>query len=459
MQLWPHQIKALELTRAEMRKGNKWVVIVKPTGTGKTVTGTAACKVHLDKKPDGKVLWLCHREELVSQGWDTLTAAGLDCGVIQANPTREVNPHRRVQCASIQTLVARGIVLPDVTMMVYDEVHHCMSSTWNAYAAQYKARGILGIGLTATPKRADELPLGDLYDAMVCPITMREAIDQGFLVPYELQRPRNALRKGALAKSPVDAWMTYAKGRRTLVFAAHIPAAVQFRDEFRAAGVACEIVTGDLASGERRDVLERYKTGVTKVLVNVGVLTEGYDDRPTSCIVLARSVGSIALFLQICGRGLRTAPGTSKKDCIILDLHGSSHKHGEPAEDREYSLDGEGIRRKNQPLSPERFCLLCGCTLEGDAAVCPDCGSEKAGCKPPEIVNAELVKFAAKRREGDDKRASTLARWLAEAASLSQKSGRASHRYKATYGDWPPREILSEANRLAKMQTGKASNA
>lgn len=446
--LWPHQLKAIELVREEYRKGAKWVVLVMATGAGKTRTGGELARAHLAKNPSGKVLWIAHRDELIGQAYDDLTELGLSCGVIQANPCRPSNPFRPVQVASIQTLIARNIVVDDVTLFIYDECHHCMSGTWSEYVLRYKANGVRGVGLTATPIRADGLPLGDIYDAIVSPISMTELIEQGFLTPYELQRPPGPLKPRQIAQRPVDAYLEHAKGRKTIVFAPNIVAGRLFAEDFRNAGISAEIVTGTLDAGSRRRVLEQYKTGEIQVLVNVGVLTEGFDDRPTSCIILARSVGSLTLYLQMCGRGLRNSPETGKTNAILIDLYGSSYKHLEPAAERTYHLEGDGVRSgKSVPLGPEQFCTVCGVTMDPDDASCPECGTAKPGQMAPEVVGVPLVKYAWMRTRRPDQRAKDLRLWLDAARADGHKEGRALHKYRAVYGDWPPPDILQEARR------------
>ena len=446
MNLWPHQVRGLAQARDEFKRGNKWVCVVMATGAGKTILGAAAAKAHHEKVSAGKVLWIAHREELIGQAFDTLTEAGLSCGVIQARPCRIVNPYRPVQVASVQTLTARELIVDGVTLFIYDECHHSASEGWSKYALGYKDRGAYGLGLTATPKRSDDLPLGDVYDALVCPITMAELIDQDFLVPYELIRPKKPLKRGQIAQHPVAAYRENAEGRKAIVFASNIVAGTLFRDQFREAGYSAEIITGNTDASTRMNVLERYKRGEIQILTNVGVLTEGFDDRPTSCVILARAVGSVSLYLQMCGRGLRTSPNSGKTNAILIDLYGSSWKHGKPDEDRIYSLDGDGIRRKKLDYGPERFCAICGVSLEPDMDACPECGTEGAGRMAPEVVNAPLVKYARMRQRDDEQRASDLRRWIVDAQVAKHKVGRALYKYKAVYGDWPPDHIKRMAS-------------
>jgi superfamily II DNA or RNA helicase len=436
--IWPHQTKALSLVTEEFRKGNNAVCLVMSTGAGKTFTGGFMASRVIAKKPGSTVLWCAHREELVSQAYDELSAQGLSCGVIQANPTRECNPYRPVQIASTQTLLARGL-FPSASFLVLDEVHHYASTRWSTLGAEYKKRGVYLVGLTATPIRADGRGLEDLFDSLVCPISMKDLIAQGFLVPYTLIAPERPLRNDQIAARPVDAYLTHAAGRKAIVFAAHIKAAAEFLEQFKAAGVAAGMVTGEMHPSERRATLDAYKSGRLTVLCNVGVLTEGFDDRPTSCVILARSVGSVSLYLQICGRALRTSPKSGKADAILIDLHGSCRIHGLPDDDREFSLEGDGVVRNNLEKAPERFCPVCGVLLEGDATVCDLCGIAKAEMVPPEVVNTKLVKYAAKLREPEKVRKAYFEKLKAIARANSYKPFQPIAKYKAIYGEAPPR--------------------
>ncbi len=287
-----------------------------------------------------------------------------------------------------------------------------------------------------------------MFEALITPITMKELIAQGFLTPFTLVRPGHPLENDQIAARPVDAYKAEAPGRKAIVFALHTKAAREFTEQFVAEGVTAAMVWGDMPPGDRRQVLDQYKAGAITVLINCGVLTEGFDDRPTSCVILARSVGSLSLFLQMCGRGLRTTPASGKKDCILIDLHGSSWTHGSPDDDRDWSLEGDQIKKKTAEKIPERFCAVCGVLVEVDAPICPGCGIPKPELKCPDVVNARLVKFAKKIAEPPEKRAETLARWMREARGKGHKVGAAFHRYRGVYGAMPPREIVRAAEAL-----------
>lgn len=413
-----------------------------PTGAGKTRLGGEFAHRHLLKRPeDGKVLWIAHREELVSQAADALTDLGMSVGVIQANATRTVNPYRPVQVASTQTLLARGIY-PDATLLVLDEFHHYAGDKWEALGLEYRKRRIPLIGLTATPVRTDGRGFEGLMDALVCPISMKELIERGFLCPYELIAPADTLKNDEIAQRPVDAYLEHAAGRKAIVFASNVKAAREYTSQFRAKGIACEMVWGEMGAGERRRVLDDYRDGRIQVLTNVGVLTEGFDDRPTSCVILARSIGSLSLYLQICGRGLRISKETGKTNCIIIDLHGTCRKpdFGEPADDREWTLEGKGIRQKNLERPLERFCLVCKVLLDADSGnVCDFCGVVRPEAAPPEVVNAKLVRYAAKLREPEHVRKAYFEKLKAIAKANGYSTWQPIMKYRAIYNEDPPR--------------------
>ncbi len=450
--LHDYQELGIKLIGKEVVAGRKAVCFVMGTGLGKTTTIAELCRRHLEKVANGRILWMVHREELVTQAYDELTLFGLSCGVIMASPTRTVNPFRRVQVGSIQTMLARKIILDGITLVVHDEAHHGPSALWATLPNTYKARGAVIIGPTATPIRGDGVGLGDIYDALVQPISTRSAIARGFLVPYRMVGAPYPLKNDEIAQSPVDAYQENCPGEKAIVFAAHIAAATEFLDGFIKAGIPAVLVTGKTPSEERREKLAKYKSGHYKVLVNVGIATEGFNDPPTSCVILARSVGSIGFYLQTIGRGLRLFPG--KTQLTVIDLHGSSHIHEEPDKEHDWQLQGEAIK-KSKEKNPERFCPGCGVLLEGDSSICDLCETARPEMVPPTVIGIKLVKFAAKLKEDPKKRAEYLARLIMVGQSKGYKYGAAFFKYKAIYGGPPDLEITTMARAIVKASREK----
>ena len=408
------------------------------------------------KVPNAKILWVAHREELIGQAYDQLESFGLSCGIISANPPRmnSYNPFRKVQVASIQTLMARDQVVDGVTMLIYDEFHHSCSSTWSKLPNQYKSQGALIIGATATPIRGDGIGLGEVVDSLVIGLTTKQAIEQNYLCPFEIIRPPTTLRPDEIAQSPVDAYKMHSNGEKAIIFAAHIKAAEKFLEEFTDAGIPSVLITGKTPREERRAKLRDYKTGKVRVFINCNVAVEGFDDPSTSCIILACPVGFIGRYLQILGRGLRPSPNKTK--LTITDLHGSSWIHEPPDAAFHWSLEGEALK-KPKLVNLQRFCVGCGVLLEPDQAVCDLCLVARPELVPPTVVNIRLQKYASKIRENPQKRAEYLAKLMMIAYTKNHKYGSVFWKYRAIYGEPASAEITNMARAIIK-EKRKQSN-
>jgi DNA repair protein RadD len=188
-ELRPYQREVIDRVEAEIAAGRRRVLLVAPTGSGKTVIAAA---VVADAVARGlRVLVLVHRRELVAQTVDKLFAAGIDAGIIQAGgPPMRLG--QSVQVASIQTLHARAIrgsaiELPEADLVIVDEAHHARARTWHRILDSYPKAAILG--MTATPVRADGRGLGNVFDVIVeCP-PVGELINGGFLVSTRVYAP------------------------------------------------------------------------------------------------------------------------------------------------------------------------------------------------------------------------------------------------------------------------------
>ena len=143
---------------------------------------------------------------------------------------------------------------------------------------------------------------------------------------------------------------------------------------FVAAGVRAVLVTGDMGEAERRAALGAYASGEAQVVVNVAVLTEGWDHPPTSCVVLLRPSSFKCTMIQMIGRGLRTVdpnehPGVVKTDCVVLDFGTSTLLHGSIEQD--VDLDG---RDAEPGEAPTKTCPGCEAEVPLGVKECPLCG-------------------------------------------------------------------------------------
>lgn len=435
--LRPYQSRAIAATRASIVSGKKAPLIVAPTGAGKTVMGAAIVRGCVERGK--KVVWCAHRRELITQGASTLAKLGLSVGYLGRNP------HAPVQVASVQTILARGHA-PEAEVFVPDEAHHYAADQWGEVLQTYKRAGALVVGFTATPERGDGVGLHGAFDDMIVAAQIGELVELGYLLPSEIVTPTRKISSGAIAQSPVDAWEQYGDNRSTVVFASNVKAAEQFAVEFRARGIAAHVVHGKLADSVRDERLREFDQGRTRVLVNVGVLTEGWDCPLASCCIFARPVGSTSLYLQMVGRVLRPHP--DQTHAKVIDLTGVVRKHGPPEEEREYFLEGQAVRRKGEAIGL-RFCRVCKAVL-GAEGPCTECGSTLIGTEVPKVVGADLEKYAWAEKVSPNKRVNMLARWYIDAYEKGHKEGRAEYKFKTIFKAWPNKATKDEAKSVAE---------
>ncbi len=445
MELRDYQSASIDKLRAaftELPADQRRVVMVSPTGSGKTRIGAEISRL---KTSYGKrVLWLAHRTELIDQSAEALETQGLTVGVVAAKSARRPNPYAAVQVASIQTLLARGN-RPQADLVVFDECHHAAADKARTLLAGYPEAQV--VGLTATPQRGDGRSLGDLFARMITVASIPSLIDAGHLVGCVVQRPNRPLKPGQIARSPVDAYHEFCRGRSTIVFSPNLREANKHTDEFRAAGIRAEMVEGATGRGARADAIRAFRAGVLPVIVNVGVLTEGTDLPVCSAIILARGCGTEGLYLQITGRALRpyvnAQTGEVKTEAVLCDLRGVSWGHGHPCMDRQYSLDGAGISHASEP-NPYPACRVCGAPVTPGEA-CAECGTGVQEAKPLVVTGHALEPYSYMRGLGEDKRARSLAKWIKQGMEKGYKEGWALNRFRVVFGAWPDASVLRAA--------------
>jgi DNA repair protein RadD len=430
-----HQHRLVNGVVSAHQQGHKRVLIVLVTGGGKTKTAA-----HMVARAIGKgrsVLWIVHRAELAEAAAADLRANGLRVGVLSASAAGDVDHDAPVQVATTLTLVKRSL-RPPADVIVMDECHHLPTASALALLSSYPEAYVWG--LTATPARADGRAL-DFFTVIVEGASARELTTAGYLAPCEIIAPDHQLHAGQIAESPAAAYLAHCPDGRAVCFSSTVAIADTHRDEFIAAGVGAATVSDSTPPDERRALFCDLRAGRIRVLCNVAICTEGTDLPELDAVILARGFGHASLYLQCVGRVLRPAPGKTKG--LVLDLTGASHLHGHPAEERIYSLDGIGIRRKDAPLG-QAYCRVCGaCTTAGQP--CEECGTAARQVPPPKVTHDPLVKWAGKRRESAEERAKTLARWIAVARAKGYRRGWVDHRFAAVYGHRPDAALWAMA--------------
>lgn len=375
--LRPKQVAAINAVRGKLKEGKRSIVIVMPTGAGKTVV---ACEIIRSAVEKGRrVIFLAHRRELITQCSDKLDEFGvIDHGVILAGHPRH-NPAAPVQVASIQTLQNRDFCPAD--LLIIDEAHRTMGKTYRALITHLEKLNphLVILGLTATPERLDGQGLGRVFADMVIGGTIPEQMAEGHLVfpqcygaptadltklktkggDYEDSELAEAMDTGELNGEIIEHWMKYAKNRRTVVFAVSISHSQHIVDCFKAAGVKAKHLDGNTPTAKRDKILSQLRSGEVTVVSNVGVLVEGVDIPSLEVCVLARPTKSVTIYLQSVGRILRPAPG--KNEAIVIDHAGCFSEHGLPSIHREWTLEGRDAQDKKET----KQCPLCQASFIG----------------------------------------------------------------------------------------------
>jgi hypothetical protein len=317
--------------------------------------------------------------------------------------------------------------------------HHYRSTDWSDVFKHYP--NALCVGLTATPERQDGKPLGDVYQSMVVAAQYSELLRDGYLVPCRVYQPDSGLKSNEVAQDPVTAYQKLANGTRCFVFASRVDQANELCTKFNAQNISARTIDAHTSKSDRDNNIEQFRRGTVRILVNVGTLTEGTDIPEAGSIIIARRLMHCGLFLQVCGRVLRPAEG--KTEAIIIDLTGATLLHGFPTEDREYSLDGEGMRRTS-PMQL-RVCPKCGATNEAWRNACPDCGFV-----PPKPIAPELKIYSQELREvfagvatAQDAKRRELDRLLGVAEERGWSGYAVQKQYAKLFGEMPTLEIAS----------------
>jgi len=432
--LRPYQSETVEKVYAEWTKSRR-VLLVAPTGAGKT--RLAEEFVVRFTAQGQRVVFIAHRRELIRQAAERLrrSIGVLDVGLVA--PGEELCLHAPVQVATVQTLLARSL-RPEADLIILDEAHHYVADDWSQLAASYPHAKVLG--LTATPERQDGRPMGDMFESLVVAAKYSELIRDGHLVPCRVFQPPADFAGDGLAQDPIAAWQRYADGARTFWFCRTVEDAYETAKKLCELGIPAACIEAKTEKAERDELLDRFARGGLVVLTNVYALTEGVDVPAARCCLLARSCGHVGPYLQMAGRVLR--PHKDKADAILIDLSGATLRHGLPTEDREYSLEGNGIRRTSP--TPLRNCLQCGATFPSYDRKCPECGYEAPQEKKHvRIYDLELqAVFAGAATPGDAKqreyrRLRQLGKTRGWSLYFVQKE------YKKLFGELP---IISDAS-------------
>jgi DNA repair protein RadD len=465
--LRPYQIK-LKSDIYSAWGNHKNVLAVAPTGAGKTTIFADLLKEH-----DGYAAAIVHRKELVAQISLTLAREGVYHTIIGDDKMSKkitnkhikkygqsyILPNSKIIVAGVITFVKRAKALDflykQITLWVQDEAHHDLAE--NVWGSAVKLMpNAKGIGVTATPERADGKGLGShhegIYDTMVTAPTGRDLIELGYLCDYTIVcddsvdledvpitaggdfSPVKASKKTAgstIVGDVVQSYLQHAFGKRGITFAVNVEEATKIAIAFNTWGVKAEVVHAGTDAGVRDDVIERFERGELLMLVNVDLFGEGFDVPMVEVVSMARGTASFGLFAQQFGRALRPvyaegwpidtteqrlaaiANGPKPKAIIIDHVGNVVARHGVPDARSNWTLDrrDSGAKRKVDPNKiMMRKCVnpICNLAYEAYRIACPHCHTQPKPVerKTPKQVDGDLVELSEevlKRMRGEIK--------------------------------------------------------
>ena len=371
---------------------------VAPTGAGKTIMLSAVTGESI-KDTGAKVCILAHRDELTAQNRAKFERVVPNVGTSVVD-AYEKSWGGQVTFAMVPTLARPSNLdgMPRLDLLVIDEAHHAVAASYRRIIDRVRDANPAArvFGVTATPNRGDRKGLREVFDNVADQISLGELIASGHLVPprtfvidvgvqdelksvrktssdFDMSEVANIMDRAPVTEEVIRHWKEKAGDRQTVIFCSTVEHAAHVRDAFQAAGISAALIHGEMPSETRKSVLADYAGGKIRVIVNVAVLTEGWDHPPTSCVVLLRPSSYKSTMIQMVGRGLRTVdpeefPGVVKTDCVVLDFGTSSLIHGTLEQD--VDLDG----KTSSGEAPTKACPSCGADIPLASSECPICG-------------------------------------------------------------------------------------
>jgi DNA repair protein RadD len=383
-----------------------------PTGSGKSLV-QALIVDRMLTFPNIRVLLLTHQRWLIEQNVgelvDFLDGRLLSIGIYSAGLKRR-DTHTQILFAGIQSVHGRAWELGFFDLILIDECQRVPQKSFGTYRKfldemfKINPKIIIG-GLSATPYRLGTGMLNEGVDAIfddICHVTtVPELINKNhFKNKDHTQYLCKVISKGALNKAdltgvhvrggeyiPVEMEAAFNKSdlisravkeiktltfdrKKILVFCAGIMHCEAVEKEMIAQGLDARCIHSQKSDEENQRIKDDHLNGKFKYLLNIGILTTGYNDKAIDCICLLFSTKSPGFYAQVVGRGLRMSPG--KDDCLVLDFGGNIVLHG-PIDKIEIRKKKDGNGRE-VATAPQKECPSCQQILALAVMVCPSCG-------------------------------------------------------------------------------------
>lgn len=400
LELRPYQHEAVAAIYRHLRERDDNPCVVIPTGGGKTPVMATVCRDVVGRW-NGRILILAHVKELLEQAREKLHQVAPDMwmqtGIYSAG-LRSRDTDHPIIIAGVQSVYRRACEFGPFDLIIIDEAHMIPPDGDGMYRSYLEdARrvnpNLRVLGLTATPFRMKSgmiCAAGNILNHVCYEIGVRELIVQGYLCPlvtkgsikqvdtsglhvrageFVAGEAEDLMDTDELVESACREIVEQTQTRRSvLVFATGVHHGEHI------ATVLCRMtsdpiatVFGETADEERDRVLTEFNAGAIKYLVNVNVLTMGFDAPNIDCVAMVRPTLSPGLYYQMVGRGFRLCEG--KENCLVLDFGGNVLRHG-PVD----AIRIQPVNHRGDGEAPAKQCPECQSLIAAGYAICPDCG-------------------------------------------------------------------------------------
>ena len=464
LELRPIQKQAI-IDLRESWKNHRTHLVTAPCGFGKTALAAHITDGFASKSL--RVVFTVPYTALILQTVERFEQYGLKKPAVIWQNHELTDSENPVQIASIDTLIRREF--PKCDVLIVDECHLKRVKLLEII----RDSDIPVIGLSATPFPAW---LGTYYESLIKTKTTREMIDLGYLSEYEMfgapKKPDlskvktknyahgrdydekalgEAMEDSVLVGDITSTWLEKGNNEPTIAYCVNVSHANAVTLEFQRVNVSAEVITAKTPQEERQRIFQRFRDGITKIMVSVGTLVAGLDE-DVRCIIYARPTKSEVLYVQIIGRGLRLAEG--KEKCIILEHSGTWENLGFPCEisidELKSSSDGMDSTEvdkdeEEKQIKLPKECPACHFLKPAGMHECPKCGFVPLAGEDVETTNDELkvVKRDKKKKvlsmsEKDQFHRELYGYWHQKKLEGKNWSKHwVSNQYKTKIGTWP----------------------
>lgn len=395
--LRPYQeqsLKGLNLWFRMNKKGHPLLEV--PTGGGKSLIIAEFIK----RAPGARILILTHVKELIDQDMKELLNqwAEAPAGIYSAGLNSRDTEHPII-IAGIQSVYQRASDFAPFDLILIDECDLVPLDGEGRYRTfiddALKINPHLRIiGLTATPYRLSGGKLhegeGRIFTDIAYKVSIGRLVNEGWLVPlttkntkikidssdvkiqageFNLKQLGIVCNDGELVREACKEIVRRGEDRKSwMLFAVNIEHAETIKKAMLELGIKTGIVTGKTETHERATTIAAFKSHELRALVNINVLSRGFNAPACDLLAILRPTESTSWHVQALGRGMRTSPGKDN-GCLVLDFAGNIERHG-PVD----QVDPRGKRGAGEGEALVKECPECEELVAMSARICPDCG-------------------------------------------------------------------------------------